>query len=135
MTKQFPSHKLTSVQALIYHSIQSKTAPQSAYEILDMIRTTLPNAKPMTVYRALSYLEDKGLIHKIRSNSTYTSCESTTHEGSALFLICQQCKIVKEINIKQSLLQVLRSLAQEVGFPSLGHSVEITGKCQLCSNE
>ena len=135
MTKPFPSHKLMPVQALIYQSIRSKTAPQSAYEILDMIRTTLPNAKPMTVYRALSYLEDKGLVHKIRSNLTYTSCENATHEGRALFLICQQCKIVKEINIKQSLLQILGSFAQEVGFPSLGHSVEITGKCQLCSNE
>ena len=66
---------LNPIKTMIYQILQNSTKPHSAYQLLDHVKTTIPNAKPMMVYRALSYLENKGMIHKIKSTATYHSCK------------------------------------------------------------
>ena len=129
--KQKNMPDFTAIQESIYRCFQ-KGASQSAYEILDKIKKNVPNAKPMTVYRALSYLENKGLIHKIKSTSAYSLCKHSIHQGAVIFLICQHCGIVKEMDINKNLIKEFTTLTNAVGFSAVNHGVELTGSCQTC---
>lgn len=123
---------LNPIQQLIFQTLQNSVKPQSAYQLLDAIKTTIPNIKPMMVYRALSFLEDKGLIHKIKSTSTYHSCKDHQHQGSALFLICQKCGFVKELDLQASVLKGLHQMAATAGFSFTNAPGEISGLCNQC---
>jgi Fur family zinc uptake transcriptional regulator len=37
----------------------------SAYDLLDLLRESEPQAKPPTVYRALDFLLEQGFVHKL----------------------------------------------------------------------
>ena len=37
----------------------------SAYELLDLLKASEPQAKPPTVYRALDFLLAQGFVHKV----------------------------------------------------------------------
>src|SRR5690606_301224 len=42
-----------------------------AYELLDEIRIVQPNATPPTVYRALDFLLEEGLVHRVDTLNTF----------------------------------------------------------------
>ncbi len=69
----------------------------SAYDLLDLLRETEPQAKPPTIYRALDFLLEQGFVHKVESTNSYVVChlfDQPTH-SSAMF-ICDRCGVVKE---------------------------------------
>lgn len=69
----------------------------SAYDLLDLLRETEPQAKPPTVYRALDFLLEQGFVHKVESTNSYVLChlfDQPTH-SSAMF-ICDRCGVVKK---------------------------------------
>ena len=55
-------------------------------------------AKPPTVYRALEFLERKGLAHRIASISAYVACTSGAVDHTAAFLICDCCGATAEVS-------------------------------------
>ena len=52
---------------------------------------------PITVYRALDFLRDNGLVHRIESRNAFVACVNN-HGGDDLvvFLICERCGAVGE---------------------------------------
>lgn len=46
----------------------------SAYDLLDLLRETEPQAKPPTIYRALDFLLEQGFVHKVESTNSYVVC-------------------------------------------------------------
>lgn len=105
----------------------------SAYDLLDLLRVSEPQAKPPTVYRALDFLMEQGFIHKIESTNSYVVCH---HVGeplhtSALF-ICDSCGQVTEHHA-DGIDQLLKALAFKTGFV-IQHSVlETHGTCSNCT--
>lgn len=126
--------KLSPIKQLLYDIIQKSTQPHSAYKLLDKIKEVIPNVKPMMIYRALSFLEEHGLIHKIKSTSTYHSCHYVIHQGAVFFLICQKCGLVDELKIKEPLVKALNKMASSVGFAFDNQICEISGLCQQCQS-
>lgn len=105
----------------------------SAYDLLDLLRASEPQAKPPTVYRALDFLLEQGFIHRVESANSYVLChhfEEPSHT-SALF-ICNRCGSVTE-RTTEGVEAVLHKLAADAGF-ILHHSiVEAHGLCMACS--
>lgn len=126
------SIKLSPIKQLIYDTIQNNAKPYSAYKLLDQIKEVIPNVKPMMVYRALSFLEEQGLIHKIKSTSTYHSCNHVVHDGSVFFLICQKCGLVEELKMDESIKKTLNKMANSVGFTFDNKICEMGGLCHAC---
>lgn len=78
-------------------SDEPATGAISAYDLLDLLRASEPQAKPPTVYRALDFLLEQGFVHKVESTNSYVLChlfDQPTHT-SAMF-ICDRCGVVKE---------------------------------------
>lgn len=126
------SAQLTPRRLEVLRLLAQQAGAISAYDLLDLLRVSKPRAKPPTVYRALDFLLQQGIIHRVESDNSYILChhlEEPAHT-SALF-ICDQCRLVVE-RTTSDIGDALRQLAKKFGF-SVNHSViEAHGLCSLC---
>lgn len=56
-------------------------APVGAYDLLERLRVSDRRPAPPTVYRALDFLLEHGLIHRIERLSAFVPCTHLSHEG------------------------------------------------------
>lgn len=107
--------------------------PVGAYEMIDLMAS--PDGKrpaPVSVYRALGYLLDNGLAHRLASKNAFVVCgHAHGAEEPVIFLICEQCGEVKEAT-SSNLARELAALAGEAGFSARTRVVEIVGRCARC---
>lgn len=124
--------RLTPLRKQVLHAILDTNAPTGAYDILAKIKNTSDKpAAPPTVYRSLDFLLDMGLIHRLSSINAFIPCCHPREGHQAAFLICSECKTVKEASA-DALLHHLSHLAQSDEF-SIHHTIiEISGICQQC---
>lgn len=104
----------------------------SAYDLLDLLRETEPQAKPPTVYRSLDFLLEQGFIHKVESTNSYVLChlfDQPTHT-SAMF-ICDRCGVVTEERA-EGMEDILHTLAAKTGFALEHNVIEAHGLCSDC---
>ncbi len=124
--------RLTPQRLEVLRLMAQQPGAISAYDLLDLLRVTEPQAKPPTIYRALDFLLEQGFIHRVESANSYVLChhfEESPHT-SALF-ICDRCKIVTErttIRIEEA----LQLLAKQSGFVLRHSVVEAHGLCAEC---
>ena len=82
--------RLTKIRRQVLQFVWSKHTPIKAYDILQHIQKEQPRAAPPTVYRALDFLMDAGLVHKIESLNAYVGCGNPNKPHIGQFLICQK---------------------------------------------
>lgn len=102
-----------------------------AYDILAELQKDDPSAKPPTVYRALEFLLELGLIHRIESANGFTRCEEPDQHRVCQFLICDECGLVEELH-SRPLADRLRDQAARQGFQPSMQTVEVHGRCRNC---
>jgi len=124
--------RLTTQRKKVLRLLCASDSPVSAYELLDQMRTIVKNPAPPTVYRALDFLRDQGLVHKLESLHAYVGCTHPDHPHSSQFLICDACGEVTEIE-DTSVAESLRAAGQALGFRSKRPIVEVLGTCAQCS--
>jgi Fur family zinc uptake transcriptional regulator len=107
--------------------------PIGAYEILDQLREGA-TAAPPTVYRALDFLLEQGLIHKLETLHAFIGCTHPEHPHASQFLICSDCGRVRELE-SEAIAGGLQSLEQETGFRPQRPVVEVIGTCARCSRK
>lgn len=104
--------------------------PVGAYEILDQLREGA-TAAPPTVYRALDFLLEQGLVHKLETLHAFIGCTHPEHPHASQFLICSGCGQVKELE-SAAISGGLRTLEQETGFHPERPIIEVLGTCAHC---
>jgi Fur family zinc uptake transcriptional regulator len=105
----------------------------SAYEILDQLRSSLKNPAPPTVYRALDFLLEQGLAHRLESLHAFIGCTHPEHPHASQFLICSDCGSVDEMH-SEAFAQSLRTTEQSTGFQTRRPVVELLGTCAQCAH-
>lgn len=107
-------------------------APLGAYEIIDRLADTGPRPAPISVYRALGFLTEAGLAHRIERLNAYVACGSAHGEAGALvFLICETCRQVGEVAAQEVGFDLAR-IDAGLGFAPHSAAIEITGLCARC---
>src|SRR5699024_2314500 len=89
--------RLPTIRRRVLELIWASHRPSTAYDLLAAIHSERGKAAPPTVYRALDFLLDAGLIHKIESLNAVIGCDAGHADGSPKFLICHDCHRVAEI--------------------------------------
>lgn len=126
--------RLTDLRRQVLGLILDHEAPTGAYELLDQLRTTRHGAAPPTVYRALDFLLDQGLIHKLERLSAFVGCvaEEDHLDHAAQFFICRTCGRVTELD-DHELSHALEHAAKRLGFTLGKATIEAEGQCAICS--
>lgn len=125
--------RLTPQRMEVLRLLAQQSGAISAYDLLDLLRVSEPQAKPPTVYRALDFLLEQGFIHRVESTNSYMLCHLIDHptHSSAMF-ICDRCGAVKE-QAAQGVEDIMHKLASHIGF-TLHHSImEAHGLCPDCA--
>jgi Fur family transcriptional regulator, zinc uptake regulator len=124
--------RLTSLRQRVLELVWGGHAPVGAYAILDALRLSHPGAAPPTVYRALDFLIEQGLIHRIESLNAYVGCAHPERPHVSQFLICGRCQAAAELDDPAIARAVLRR-AGELGFAVERQTIEIRGCCPRCA--
>ena len=124
--------RLTTLRKRVLELVWASHKPLGAYDILGVLsETDGRRAAPPTVYRALDFLLEHGLVHRIASLNAFVGCNhpGKIHQGQ--FLICRNCQAAVELQHGNIDTAVLASAAS-VGFSVEGQTVEISGLCAAC---
>ena len=125
--------RLTPLRRSVLALILGAETPLTAYQLLDRLRASHAGAVPPTVYRALDFLLDQKLIHRVESLNAFIPCvEGGAHRHEAQFLICRHCGSVEEID-DTPVSAALNVAATRGGFRADHAMVEITGTCAACA--
>ncbi len=126
------AQKFTPIRRHVLQALLSSHRPLGAYEVIEDLARQMPRPAPITVYRALDFLMQNGLVHRIESRNAFLAC-AHDHDAAAMvaFLICEHCGSVGEIPAT-SLARGLNDAARTAGFIPKLSVVEITGVCAHC---
>jgi Fur family zinc uptake transcriptional regulator len=125
--------RLTDLRRQVLGLILDSPGPTGAYEVLDRLRATRDGAAPPTVYRALDFLQEQGLVHKLERLSAFVGCVAHNGDHAAQFLICRTCGRVTEIEDRE-LAHALDDAAHRLGFTVGKATIEAEGQCAACAS-
>jgi Fur family zinc uptake transcriptional regulator len=123
--------RLTEQRRRVLELIWKSHAPVGAYTLLDRLREDGVRAQPPTVYRALEFLVDNGLIHRIESLNAYVGCAEPSQRHVGQFLICTDCRSAAELD-DPGIGTAIAERAAAIGFAVSRATIEIAGLCPNC---
>ena len=126
--------KLTPTRKKVLQLIWTSHKPIKAYDILAQLSSDDFIEKPPTVYRALEFLLDNNLIHRIESQNTYIGCNVDHSSMDSKFFICDECDEVEELT-ESNFNKALIDVSEKQGFTPSLVNVEIHGTCAQCAQK
>ncbi len=123
--------RFTQLRKQVLELVCKAEQPVGAYHLLDELRESGRSAAPPTVYRALDFLLEQGLVHRLATNNTYLACAHPQHPHAAVFLVCSHCGHTQEVH-SGGVIDQLRQQAGDFDFAIKHASVEVTGLCSRC---
>ena len=117
---------------LVLNILKKNSKGLTAYQILERIQK-FKFIQPMTIYRALKELNDKGLIHKTNKNKTFHLCNTSgSHEHNAVLAVCNDCGVAEELKTKL-FSKVIKHVKSKKKFNFNNFNLEITTTCKECN--
>lgn len=122
--------RLTALRRRVLELVWGQHKPIGAYDLLEYLREE-GRAAPPTVYRALDFLQQLGLVHRLASLNAYVGCAVPGEPHDGQFLICESCRSLAEMDVS-SITRAIEESALESGFTPHRHTIEIMGLCPSC---
>ena len=122
--------RLTPVRKRVLEILLEAHRALGAYDVLNRLAAEGFGNQPPVVYRALDFLVEHGLAHRIQRLNAFAAC---MHPGTAhapVFLICRTCHVVAEAD-GAKVGAALRAAA--AGFVVERSTVEALGLCPACN--
>jgi len=132
--------QLTELRRQVLRLILASPQPVGAYALLDRLRAERPGAAPPTVYRALDFLQEQGLVHRLERLNAFVGCAGPEahadgghgHDHPHQFLICASCGATAEL-CDHGVSAAVGAAARTIGFVPTRTTVEIEGHCAACA--
>lgn len=123
------AQRLTPMRRQVLQTLLASHKPLGAYEIIERLAR---HPAPISIYRALDFLRENGLVHRIESRNAYVACVHN-HGGDDLviFLICESCGAVGEAP-GGAAAETLKASSRAAGFSPKSPLIEIAGICSHC---
>jgi Fur family zinc uptake transcriptional regulator len=123
--------RFTALRRRVLSLVWESHKPVGAYDILDRLGAEGRRAAPPTVYRALDFLIEAGLVHRLDSLNAFIGCPDPARSHSGQFLICRKCRTVLELD-DPDIDGLVEGKARELGFSAVHQMLEIQGLCSDC---
>jgi len=124
--------RLTPVRRRTLQILLEAHRAMGAYDVLERLAAEGFGHQPPVAYRALEFLEENGLAHRIRRLNAFTACMHPGELHAPAFLICRICNAVAEAP-GAAIGLALGQAAKKVGFTVERATVEALGLCPACS--
>ena len=123
--------RFTELRREVLRLIWLSHVPTKAYDILEKLKGKVWSAKPPTVYRALDFLLETGLVHKLDSINAYIGCSHPREHDGCYFLICTDGNEAKEC-CSPELTDAIELAWSKNSFRPKKVTLEVLGQCGEC---
>ncbi|MEL6979831.1 MAG: Fur family transcriptional regulator [Pseudomonadota bacterium] len=123
--------QLTAIRRRVLELLLESHKPLGAYALLERLREERGAAQPPTIYRALDFLVEHGLAHKVMRLNAFTACSHPGERHMPQFLICSECERISEIT-DPAVMRALGAAAEAAGFEAHEAAMELLGRCPAC---
>ena len=123
--------RLTKLRQQVLEIIWAQHNPIGAYDVLQQLQAQGHKPAPPTAYRALEFLVDAKLIHRIESLNAYIGCPAPDANHQCQFYICTECGHIAELN-NAAVSDALNAGARDLGFKTKQPVIEVHGLCRNC---
>ncbi|MDF2446913.1 MAG: np20 [Moraxellaceae bacterium] len=127
--------RLTPLRRRVLELVWDSHQPLGAYEILDRLTAEGHKPAPPTVYRALEFLLEQKLVHRIASRNAFIGCSHPGAAHAGYFLLCEACGNAEEILDPRALGKAVDAAARDADFEVLSQTLELTGRCRRCRKD
>jgi len=124
--------RLTPQRRQVLAIVAGADRPLGAYEILGALRDEVPGAAPPTVYRALDFLVQQGLVHRLETLHAFVGCSHPGQPHVGQSLLDWTCGSVRELE-DRAVDRSVQAVAAATGFQAEHPVVEISGRCARCA--
>lgn len=125
--------RFTRLRRRVLELVWNSHKPVGAYDILEQLGGDGRRAAPPTVYRALEFLIEAGLVHRLDSLNAFIGCPEPQRSHTGQFLICGRCHSVAELD-DDEIVAVVEQKAGALGFTATHQMLEIQGLCGACQS-
>lgn len=122
--------RLTEIRRKVLELLLTEHKALGAYDLLDRLAQDGWSRQPPVVYRALAFLTEHGLVHKVERLNAYIACAHPQDRHAPVFLICTACDKVAEGAAPKA--DALDAIAQGSGFAVDRAAIEAEGTCSDC---
>lgn len=126
--------RFTPVRRKVLEILLQEHRALGAYVILDRLRENGFGSQPPVAYRALEFLVNHGLAHKIERLNAFIACAHPDEAHAPSFMICRVCESVAEAQSAPA-RSALSDAAQATGFRIERTVVEAEGLCPGCAKK
>lgn len=124
--------RFTRLRRRVLELVWNSHQPAGAYDILAALNDEGKRAAPPTVYRALDFLIEAQLVHRLDSLNAYIGCSDPSNAHDGQFLICRSCRSVAELD-DSDLQATVANRAASLGFTAVYQVLEVQGICATCA--
>mgnify|MGYP000874990564 FL=1 len=124
--------RLTPVRKRTLEILLEAHRAMGAYEVLDRLAADGFGNQPPVAYRALEFLVENGLAHRVRRLNAFAACMHPGEEHAPVFLICRVCDAVAEAP-GAAVRAALDQAAADLGFAVERANIEALGLCPACA--
>ena len=129
------AERLTPIRRRVLEALLASHQPLGAYELIERLAqdgAASGRPAPITIYRALDFLREQGLVHRIESRNAFIACVHNHDSGDpVVFLICATCGAVGEA-ASAAVADTIRNASRAAGFTPKTPVIEISGTCAHC---
>ena len=124
--------RMTTLRRMVLEQVWRGHDAVKAYDILAWLGKRRRSAKPPTVYRALQFLQQEGLVHRLESLNAFVGCNQPRSSHQGQFLICGKCGQVSEMDVRE-ITRLVSESARDQGFIPQKQTIEVHGVCGQCA--
>jgi Fur family zinc uptake transcriptional regulator len=122
--------QLTPVRRRVLEILLESHGAMGAYDVLGRLDAEGMGKQPPVAYRALSFLVDQGLAHRIEKLNAFVACSHPGGVHAPAFMICRSCGTVAEAEAGTG--GAFGRRAAEAGFRIERTVMEAEGLCPAC---
>lgn len=123
--------RLTPVRRETLQILLAEHRALGAYDVLERLASAGFGNQPPVAYRALEFLVEHGLAHKVRRLNAFAACMHPETDHAPVFLICRGCNALAETPA-EPVRAALDAAAAAIGFSIERTSIEALGLCPTC---
>ncbi len=117
--------RLTPVRRRVLEILLAEHRALGAYDVLAKLREEGLGSQPPVAYRALDFLVENGLAHRVERMNAFIACTHPGQTHKPAFLICRVCETVAETDAPK---------VAASGFAVEQTVVEAEGVCANCQS-
>ncbi|MGO4570399.1 Fur family transcriptional regulator [Microvirga sp. 2TAF3] len=120
--------RLTPIRERVYRELVQSGGPVGAYDLVDRLSSDKKRLAPVTIYRALDFLRDAGLVHRLATQNSYIVSHGQPEVNAMkIMFVCTKTGQTVEVHSKE-VAEAVQKAAEEAGFRSLSPFIEVEGE-------